>query len=235
MGIPLISLGLAQSMQEVDALIATVDRDGSQAIDFTEFETMLVTGTAGPIRELLTTIQSGELGDPSITSVRSLLTAARRRIICNTLHGYGRSGTSQHLQKTVTRQDKKDRNTIKELQKIQNAANAAKGAAELKSAIQQQTTLVRTLKKAKGAWKLEVIKLKKMRKEFLLCAGNMKQQQQHNNAAEKQRTTKRRSLSTTVNEENIDVYRTDLDEKMRREVYQIYESDPTSKWLPSLG
>jgi hypothetical protein len=89
-GGPLISLGLAKNMREVDKLIASVDQDGSGDIDFDEFEAMLVNGKGGPIQELLRTIADGSLGDPRVSSVKSLMTTARRRRIVDTMHGYGK-------------------------------------------------------------------------------------------------------------------------------------------------
>ena len=126
LGTPLISLGLARDMEEVDRLIASVDQDGSGDIDFFEFEEMLLQGAGGPIQTLLHSIQSGELGDPRVASVKSLMTTARRRKICSTLQGYGRRTTH------IAAEDKKDRTTIRELQKMSEdgGASAADEAVE---------------------------------------------------------------------------------------------------------
>ena len=51
---------------------------------------MLVNGKGGAIQELLRTIADGSLGDPRVSSVKSLMTTARRRRIVETLHGYGK-------------------------------------------------------------------------------------------------------------------------------------------------
>jgi len=99
-------------MVEVDRLIASVDQDGSGDIDFFEFEEMLVNGAGGPIQQLLHAIQSGELGDPRVASVKSLMTTARRRKIVMTLHGYGRRSDA------ISNEDTKNRRTIKELQRM---------------------------------------------------------------------------------------------------------------------
>ena len=77
-GGPLISLGLAKNMREVDKLIASVDQDGSGDIDFDEFEAMLVNGKGGPIQELLRTIADGSLGICSVWKVAASRTTRRR-------------------------------------------------------------------------------------------------------------------------------------------------------------
>ena len=75
-------------------------------------EEMLVNGAGGPIQQLLHAIQSGELGDPRVASVKSLMTTARRRKIVMTLHGYGRRSDA------ISNEDTKNRRTIKELQRM---------------------------------------------------------------------------------------------------------------------
>lgn len=126
LGGPLISLGLARNMREVDKLIASVDQDGSGDIDFAEFEAMLAGGKAGPIGTLLKSISDGSLGDPKTTSVKSLMTAARRRRIVETLHGYGRPkpGDKAFGRIGVSDDTKFNRHLMKELQAM--AAVAAK-------------------------------------------------------------------------------------------------------------
>jgi Ca2+-binding EF-hand superfamily protein len=227
LGMPLISLGLAPSMIEVDALIATVDQDGSGAIDFAEFEEMLTKESAGPIQKLLQTIQSGELGDPRVTSVRALLTAARRRVICNTLHGFGRpigNNNSTYLSK----KNLKERKTLQELQKIQEKYFADKEAEEV----------------------VAKLKAKQLRREKSRTRKNKKQNKTMN-VNMKQETTstqhpppppmstvgkkKKEKFDEIVNDSNIDTYESELDERMRREVYRIQKENPVKKWLPSLG
>ena len=102
-----------------------VAQDGSGDIDFFEFEEMLVNGAGGPIQMLLQAIQSGELGNPKVTSVKSLMTAARRRRIVETLHGYGRRNTA------INAQDVKNRRTVKELQRMAAESGGADAAVEM--------------------------------------------------------------------------------------------------------
>jgi hypothetical protein len=224
LGLPLISLGLAPSMAEVDALINTVDQDGSGEIDFYEFTDMLTKNPNGPIQTLLNTIASGELGDPTVTSVRSLLTAARRRVICNTLHSYGRNERSAQDNKML----RKDRRTVQELQKMQNDKYAATVAAK---AAAEATALARAKKidreKKRG--------LKKQKKKSKQVKSNKKKSSSTTPTSDtpvihpvpagivkpSPVTHTRPTFDTVVNAQNVGSFRAELDERMRKEVYGI--------------
>ena len=107
-------------MNEVDKLIASVDKDGSGDIDFDEFEAMLVNGKAEPIHKLLKAIANGSLGDPRVSSVKSLITTARRRRIVSTLHGYGKPKPGDRRYGMISLPDdvKFDRRLMRELQEM---------------------------------------------------------------------------------------------------------------------
>lgn len=243
LGLPLISLGLAPSMAEVDALINTVDQDGSGEIDFYEFADMLTNSPNGAIQTLLNTIASGELGDPTVTSVRSLLTAARRRVICNTLHSYGRNERSAQDNKKL----RKDRRTVQELQKMQNdeyaatvAAKAAAEAAALARANKIERQKKRDLKKQKK--KRKQLKTNKNKSTsgtstsdvpviHPVPAGIVKPSPA-GIVKPSPVTVSRPTFDTAVNAQNVGSFETELDEQMRKEVYGIVFTK--KKWLPSL-
>lgn len=84
---PLLSLGLAKTVREVEKMIAEVDDSGDGELQFEEFVQLFGTNyETHPIVKMLGVLDSGAYGDPKLLSIQSLVARYRRIQLLEGLH-----------------------------------------------------------------------------------------------------------------------------------------------------
>lgn len=84
---PLLSLGLAKTVHEVEKMIAEVDDSGDGELQFEEFVQLFGTNyESHPIVKMLAVLDSGAYGDPKLLSIQSLVARYRRMKLLEGLH-----------------------------------------------------------------------------------------------------------------------------------------------------
>lgn len=123
---PLIGLGLAESREDVQAMIDAVDEDGSGLIEFEEFLDIIQntdTGeTSAKINKFFKDMSNGELGDERL-SFSVNVQDIRRKLMMSAILGEGaEKAGGQRILKNVHIQSKQQQMRLKEEELEQEGA-----------------------------------------------------------------------------------------------------------------
>lgn len=113
----LISLGLAETREEVANVVAQVDGDGSRELDFEEYLELVRSRADSNLYLVFKAMMEGSLGDPNL-NFQTVISSCRRTLILDATGARGVSGDQQELGYKIL-------NNFASLQRSRHAETAA--------------------------------------------------------------------------------------------------------------